>query len=237
MEIIMDDMERYGDYNEIDEPPRKSRMLLCIKIVALTLCFSVVGFIAFRLIMFNYYPKEMKKLYFNDTLTAYYKETDGNIGAKTQKLKAPYDDAKSGNFFCDHLIIIPGAGQVQISVRYNQNLLNKLKEELSLTDKELSDKDLFSFVLYEDRLENGESDRALATPDVMEQDSFMMYRYYKLVFDGIDFPKEEKDRWFILQIYVKGQKSDKPYAKVWIYDSTEEHYSIKDYKLSGGEKP
>ena len=81
----MDDMERYGDYNEIDEPPRKSPVLLTLKIIAFVLIFSVVGILAVRLIMFNYYPENMKTLYFNDALTAFYNERDGDIGAKTQK--------------------------------------------------------------------------------------------------------------------------------------------------------
>ena len=80
----MSDFERYGDYNEIDEAPEKSRVGLIIKIVALVLCFSVVGFLALRMISFNYYPKAMKDLYFGDELTALYERNGGNIEVLTQ---------------------------------------------------------------------------------------------------------------------------------------------------------
>ena len=67
----MDDMERYGDYNEIDEPPKKSGVLTAIKLIAAIICISVIGLLAFRIFTFNYYPASMKKLYFNETLTAF----------------------------------------------------------------------------------------------------------------------------------------------------------------------
>ena len=41
----------------------------------------------------------MKKIYFNNTLTSFYNERGGEIGALTQGLRAPYDDEKKGNFF------------------------------------------------------------------------------------------------------------------------------------------
>ena len=72
------DMERYGDYNDIDEPKKKSAVGLIIKIIAAVLCITVVGTLAFRIITFNYYPESMKRLYFDDTLTDYYRDTDGN---------------------------------------------------------------------------------------------------------------------------------------------------------------
>ncbi len=237
MEITMDDMERYGDYNEIDEPPQKSKVLTAIKIVAMVLVFSVVGLLAFRLIIFNYYPSNMKKIYYNDILTAYYDEQDGDIGAKTQTLKAPYDDEKDANFMCDHLIFIPGANQLQISLRLNRNLYDDLSEELSLpVDTEL-DSGIFSFRLSKLDFSANGSNSLVETASVTEWKTFVMYDYCKIVFDGVDFTDGGAGYWMVLEIFVEGQKEEAPYSKVMILDATEEFYSIKDYDLSGGEKP
>ena len=233
----MDDMERYGDYNEIDESPEKNKVLLAIKIIALVLIFSVVGLIALRLIMFNYYPKSMKTLYFNETLTAYYYDTDGELGAKTQKLKAPYDDEKEGNFLCDHLIFVPQIGQLQITLRYNNNLLNKLSEELGLTDEEVQDENLLSFRLNNMDFSETGSSQIIEKPSDVIVEKVGMYTYFKIVFDGVDFNRSNAGGWAVLEIFVKGQKTKDPYAKVMVLDYGEDYYSIKDYSLSGGEKP
>ena len=233
----MDDMERYGDYNEVDEPPRKSPVLLTIKIVALVLIFSVVGLLAVRLIMFNYYPDSMTKLYFNDKLTAFYNEKNGDIGAKTQKLKAPYDDETEANFFCSNLILIPELGQLQITLRYNNSFLNKISEELSLTEEQLRAEDLLSFRLNSLDFDVEGSNVIVEAPSVSIRDEVGMYTYYKLVFDGVDLSKNSAGDWTRLEVFVKGQKGADPYGMVLVYDRTEEFYRIKDYSLSGGEAP
>ena len=71
----MDDMERYGDYNEVDEPPRKSGVGLVIKIIAITLCVAVIGLIGFRMMTFKYYPDSVKNIYFTPELLDYYNQT------------------------------------------------------------------------------------------------------------------------------------------------------------------
>ena len=66
--LLMDDLERYGDYNEIDEPPKKSGVLTVIKITAAVIIFSIIGLLAFRLFLFNHAPNEAKNLYFTENL-------------------------------------------------------------------------------------------------------------------------------------------------------------------------
>ncbi len=235
----MEDMERYGDYNEVAEPPSKSKVLTVIKILAYVLIFSVVGLLAFRLILFNYSPKEMKNIYFNEVLREYYSltENDGQIGAKTQTLKAPYDDAKEGNFMCDDLIFIEGASQLQISLKLNTNLYNKLPEKLALPEDTAFTKDVFSFKLKKLELSEGGGTKIVESPSAEIWKSIIMYDFCKLVFDGVDFDEGEDGYWMVLEIFVEGQKTREPFAEVLLLDSTEEYYKIKDYKLSGGEKP
>ena len=235
----MEDIERYGDYNEVDEPPRKSPVLLTIKIVAFTLIFSVIGLLAFRLILFNYYPDSMKKLYFNEKLTAYYNETDGDIGALTQKIRTKYDDPDTGRFFCDNLIIIPELGQLQVSVRYNSGLLDELAAELSLTEEDLAAEDLFSFRLWRDGLSTDEGKQVVGAFSNAVKDTSLMYEYYKLVFDGVPLTAEGEDKigWLRLEIFVKGQTDEKPYAMIPIYENNDLYSKFTEYKLSGEEVP
>ncbi len=245
----MDDMERYGDYNEVDEPPSKNKVLLAIKIVAIVLIFSVIGLLAFRLVMFNYYPNVMKSVYFNEKLTAFYNEKDGNIGAKTQTLKAPYDDAEEGNFMADYLVFIPELSQLQITIKINQNLYNKLAGEFKPAEGEEYSITSFGFRLIksekrEDKEEDksGSEDKEIigsATGVISNAliDSFVMYDYIRLVFDEVDFTPSENGYWIWLEIFVDGDESGEPYGRILLLDTSETDYKIRDYELSGGEEP
>lgn len=235
----MDDMERYGDYNEIDEPPRgKSAASRIIKIAIALLCIFVVGFMAFRIFLFNYYPPEMKNIYFNDTLTAFYNERGGDIGAQTQSIRFPYDDENEGRFFSDHLIVIRKAGQLQITLRYNRSLIDKLESEYGV---ELEGDDIFTFVLARDPRDNADTDvesEVVGTLTVNETDTLLLYNYHKLVFDGIDFGSETEPEveWLRVEVYVKGIKLKDP-INLLIYENNDVHNIFKDYTLSDKEKP
>ncbi len=224
----MSDYELYGDYNEVDEPPKKSGTGFIIKIVALTVCFAVVGFLAFRLFSFNYYPKSMKNAYFTDALTSYYNEVGGEVTAKTQKLRAPYDDAKLGNFFASNLIVIEDCGELQVSLRYNTSVYKTLGAEFSNDD--------LSFSL---RRSGGDEEAtgALAgvpleaSVSVCAEESFMMYRYIKLVFDGIDFGEgDSAAEWIRLDIEIFGVERDEPFM-ICIYENNEAYSSFSDFKV------
>lgn len=233
----MSDFERYGDYNEVDESPKKSRVLLVIKITALVLCFSVVALLLFRVFSFNYYPDSMKKLYFTDTLTAYYNEKGGDIGAKTQELRAPYDDAELGNFFCDNLIIIEELGEIQISLRYNVSLADTIKEKYG-ADFDPDDTSRFTFTLTRSGGDESATGAAAGVPmesklTACEWDSFMMYRYAKLVFDGVNFEGAE---WIRLDIRIDGVEREEPFM-VCIYENVSEYSEFTEYKLSSSEVP
>lgn len=234
----MSDYELYGDYNEVDdeeEAPKEKRGLgFAIKLVAIIICFAVVAFLGFRLFTFNYYPRAMKNIYFTDTLTAYYNEQGGNIGALTQSLRAPYDDADLGNFFCDNLIVIPECGEIQLSLRFNTALYNRLGTEFAPED--------VSFSL---RRSGGDESATGAAAGVSvpaqlvysEWDEFMMYKYVKLVFDGIDFPDgENKIEWLRLDITIDGLESDGPYM-ICIYENNDQFSKFTEYKLSRKERP
>ncbi|MBQ8880041.1 MAG: hypothetical protein IJY69_04285 [Clostridia bacterium] len=233
----MDDMERYGDYNEVDEAPTVSPVLKFIKVVAVIICIAVVGVIAFRMFTFNYYPSDMKSLYFTDSFADYYRASDGDIKVETQKLRAPYDDSTDGNFFCDHLRVCRDGGYLQITLRFNVSLARALEENYGVT-VDLSDTSKFTFRLY--RSGDGGEIGSLAN---VEWDEFIMYRYAKLTFENIDFGEGSSAvSWIRLEIFVDGVDADKDKAGIQpfmipVYENNSEYSKFTEYNLSRGEIP
>ncbi len=265
----MEDMERYSDYNEYedDAPKSKNPVTLIIKILIAIVCFSVIGMLIFRMIFFNYYPAAMKNIYFTDELLSYYEKTDGEINAQTQSLRAPYDDPDYANFFCDNLIIIKGAGELQLSVRFNSAALERMIAASEYETLVRDDPDLLTFRLVDNY---GFVYDAVA---YKEYDKSLFYNYYKLVFSGIefedyangDFPKLHEftyknelgkyvtetietagkhPEWIRLEIFVKGQKTEideggmkVPFAAVAVYENNSSYNKFTPYELSDKELP
>ena len=240
----MDNMERYGDYNEVDDTPggKKKAVSLILKILIFILGGAVAGVLIFRVVLFSYYPREIKNIYFNDTLAEYYEITGGDIGAETQNIRFPYDDSEDGNFFCDNLIVIKGINQLQVSARLNRSLFDKIAEEYGVTiDPEAED--VFEFSLYRSPsvpadVKEGEAE-PIGTLTYVAEDSAVMYHYYKLVFDDVDFGLDEGEypaKWIRLEIRIKGVEMDQPYT-ICIYENNDENGKFNDYKLSSKERP
>jgi hypothetical protein len=233
----MDDLERYGDYNETEDdiPRGKSHVGLILKILVGVVCISVIAVLAFRLVLFNSYPDSMENIYFNDKLTAYYNETNGDIGALTQSLSTPYDDPDEGNLFCDNLIVIPGINQLQISVRYNVSLMESIKEKYGV-ELDPDGKDLFTFKLSIIPFTEENKPIATGTVSVPFTESKMMYRYIKLVVDDVDFEAGGAEHfWIRLETYINGVEMEKPYENLIYQD--DEGSKFSKYGLSSKEKP
>ena len=233
----MEDMERYGDYNEVDESPTKNPVIRALKILVAAVCFAVMGFLLFRIALFNYYPKSMSRLYFDAVLTEYHNSTGGDIGALTQDLRYPYDDADDGNFFCDNLFVIDGAGQIQISMRYNDAIYESFKEKYGV---EVSDEVTpIRYTLVRDPITEDGEPILLAEVSEFIDDSLLMYRYKKLVFNGVDLgldAGEDKVEWIRLEIELIGAKKKTVFA-VPIYENNASYSTFSEHKLSSGEKP
>ena len=234
----MEDMERYGDYNEVDESPSKNPVTTVLKVVLTAVCFLVIGFLIFRIIIFNYYPREIKNLYFSDALTAYYSSTGGDIEVLTQKLRAPYDDEDAGNFFCDNLLVVTEADHLQISLRYNDAIHATFLEKYGVDISE-SGFDAFTFRLVRNPItDDGEPVLLAENPEIIT-DSLMMYRYAKLVFDGVEFgldAGENKAEWIRLEIELGG--TEKPTVfMIPVYENNSDYASFDEYKPSAKERP
>ncbi len=232
----MSDYERYGDYNEIEEdaPRGKSPVYLILKIVTAVVCFAVVGLLVFRLVAFNVYPSQVRELYFNDTLTAHYNADKAGFAVKTQKLRYEYDDEDLGNFFCDHLYVIEGAGQLQITVRYNVSTVERIEAErgIELDDKSAS---LFTFRLVDN---HGNVQGELVDSVFASQ---MMYRYVKLVFDGVNFTPDSEGKypeWIRLETFLAGDDTAvaEPYMNP-IYENHKDYAEFVPYEPKKGELP
>lgn len=234
----MEDIERYADYNEYeDDIPKgkKTPVMLILKILLALVAVAVIGLFAFRMIVYNYYPDTIKNILFTDKLTAYYNETEGDINAQTQKLRAPYDDNRKGNFFASNLIIIEGIDEIQISVRFNKALIDTLNADhgLSLT---LDDTDAFSFSLVRNSGDEKDPFAPIGTLTATETDSKLMYQYFKLVFDDVELDRggENEVKWIALEICVDG--IEEPF-RIAVYENNSEHSELAEYKLSSKEKP
>ncbi len=233
----MEEMERYGDYNEVDEAPggNKSVVGTLIKALVIFLCFAVVGVLIFRVILFNYYPGTIKNIYYNDTLTEYYNSQDGDIGALTQSLRAPYDDPDYASFFCDNLIVIKGAEQLQVSVRYNSSVFDTIYEKYGV-ELDPESEDLFSFRLVRVPFEEGSEPYEIGRLDKVLTDDALMYTYYKLVFDDVDFLEDGEPDWIRLEITLNGVEKAEPYY-ILIYECSEEYDRFEEYEPKRGERP
>ena len=233
----MEELDRYGDYNEVDEAPggNKNIVATLLKALIITLCVLVVGVLVFRLVLFNYYPEQIKNIYFNNELNEYYSSVDGEIGALTQELRAPYDDPDFASFMADNLIVIRDAGQLQISVRYNSSVFDSIEEKYGVRLDGGGD-DLFIFELERVPFEETEEAYKVGELDYTATDSLLMYNYFKLVFDGVEFYDDETPDWLRLKITVKDIPDAAPYY-ILVYENTEEYSTFKDYKLSAKERP
>lgn len=234
----MEDIERYSDYNEYeDDIPKgkKTPVMLILKILLALVAVAVIGLFAFRMIVYNYYPDTIKNILFTDKLTAYYNEQSGDINAQTQKLRAPYDDNRKGNFFADNLIIIEGIDELQVSVRFNKALIDTLNSEhkLSLT---LDDLSAFSFSLARNHESEDNVFVPIGTLVATETDNKLMYQYFKLVFDEVELDRggENEVKWIALEIRVEG--IDEPF-RIAIYENNSEYSQLSEYDLSSKEKP
>ncbi len=223
----MEDLERYGDYNELDEIPgkRSNPIVTVLKVLIFAFCVLVIGVIAFRIFIFNSYPDEMKTLYSTPALEEYYESAGDRMALYTQTTEVKYDDPAEGNFFFDCLVVAPDADHLQVAVRYNSSLMESIKDKYGvILDPDADPTELFEFTLVRAQEgyvppEDGKSEtvpvETVGTLVGTDTASSLMYRYCKVAFDGVDFGLDEGEEpvgWFRLDITIKGVEMKKPYS-------------------------
>ncbi|MBE6655583.1 MAG: hypothetical protein E7609_01775 [Ruminococcaceae bacterium] len=189
----------------------RKAMALCL---AFCLCL-VFGAVIFRIYIAEHYPKDTVRMVFTDALTEYYESHSGVIKAETQNIRFPYDSADDGNFFASGLIVVRDAGNLQVTVRYNESSLPKVAAFYKLAETPEPDEGLFRYTLtasYNTTAEGGEY-RTYEAGYLSEDDAYM-YRYGKLVFDGVDF---EGAAWMRVDIYY-GEEAE-PFGHICVYEA------------------
>lgn len=217
----MSDLERYSDYNDVEEDgdgyggKRHTVLGRLIKLFVCLFLFSICGLIVVRMLLSGYYPKEMKRFYLTDALGAY-AET-AKLDPEKVSIGVPYDDNKDASFVAGNLFIEKKAGALQLSVRMTSRTFEVLAERLGVTEP-ISysgvSSSLFAFSLvdnYGNRY----------TPSYTDDDSYLWYHATKLCFDGVDLSDELDLAWIRLDVYYIGDgepaADGKPYASIPIY--------------------
>lgn len=207
--------------------------------VTLILCLALfIAALFFRIYIGEHYPKDTVRIVFNDSLTDYYETTD-DFKVYTQKLRAPYDDNKEGNFFADGLYLVPDADHLQITLRYNNSALANVKEKYKLEDALAPKEGLFRYVLRAsyNTDKDGTDYRTYESSYIRESDAYM-YHYTKLAFDGVDY---EGAAWMCVDIYLEGQ--EECFGSVIVYEANFEFdgalypYEMEEKSIPKGDLP
>lgn len=229
----MEDLERYGDYNDADEELEgqgRSPLLLILKILCAFVCILTIAVLGYRIYLSEHTPREIREIAFTDALRAYYEATDGDIDAKTQTLRFSYDDEKRGTFFADHLIVIEGIDEMQITLRYNVSTLSYLEEKYKVEGLDPDTSEYLRFRLADNY------GRIYDEVSYRDFGSLSMYRFVKLAFSDVDLtPAENAPEWIRLEIFF-GEESE-PYSYILIYENNDQYSGLSEYRLSGGERP
>ena len=230
----MEDLERYGDDNAIDDEVDEGGShigRIIIKILVALCIILVLGVLGVRIFLSEYTPAPIKNLALTDTVSAYLEQKGENAVAKTQSIRFSYDDEKKGTFFAEHLILLPEIDHLQITLRYNESTLSVLEEKYGLADLvSANQKELLSFRLKDNY------ERVYEGLVYEEVDQVAMYRYFKLAFDGVDFdPAQNAPEWIRLEIFVAGQTE--PFSYILIYENHSEYDTFGDYRIKKEEMP
>lgn len=191
-------------------------------------------------IFFSGDPSEIKPLIANEKLVSVYNERGNDLVLKTQKQKAL---AESGRFSVTDCVFIPEAGQIQITVRYNNSTLRRLAEDFELTGIPDRKNELFDITVVkttdvtpeddEDNLDRKKLYEERFYPTGMAKTAYTsLYTYKKFVFDNIEW--EDAVGLFVDIYYNEDMDySGSPYDVLCIYDA---RMDMDDRALSGADK-
>lgn len=186
------------------------KTLRIVTIVCVLLCCAVL---VLRVALLSYYPKDVKKTVMTAALENALAEGRGD-DAFTQKPEIPYDSAKEGHFFFDHLLCVPSAGELQVTLRYNNSTLTDIAEDMGLSGVPAGDDERFSFWLRS-------GNRVYPMSESIFDKAFM-YNYVRAVFDGVDFTHAADGNtsgYLYVDVYFGEADTEKgvPYGSLLVY--------------------
>ena len=180
--------ERDRVSREIDEFDRKNQNFeknkrVVSRIVSGALGIALLAFVIFlvvRIMQSDY--KALNGLWVTDEFKSAYKVSDEIYNHDTENA---FVGSEEGSVLPYSFIYIPKAGYVQLTVRYNKNQLDSVKEAcpnfsedfirftLSATYKNLETEETTSIATYK--------------PHIIETEEKYNYKYFKIEFSGVDF--------------------------------------------------
>ncbi len=186
------------------------KTLRIITIVCVLLCCAAL---VLRVSLLSYYPKDVKKTLMTAALENALAEGRGD-DAFTQKPEIPYDSSKEGHFFFDHLLCVPSAGELQVTLRYNNSTLRDIAADFGLPDVPAGDDERLSFWLRSGNKVYPVSESVFGTA--------FMYNYVRVVFDGVDFTHADDGNtlgYLYVDVYFGEADTEKeiPYASLLVY--------------------
>ena len=192
-------------------------------------------------VLFSGDPSAIKPLISNERLVSVYSEKGNDLILQTQKQKAL---AESGRFSVTDCVFIPEADQIQITVRYNNSTLRRLKEDFALSEVPDRKAELFDVTIVKTTDLTPDNDEDNTKRENLKEERFYpsyeaktvytrLYTYKKFVFEDIKW----KDAiGLFVDIYYNGDMdyASSPYDVLCIYDSRmdmeERELSRKDKK-------
>ena len=211
---------------------------LLVACLAICLC-AVFGAVLFRIFIAEHYPSESTRFVFTESLTRHYYET-GEVKAYTQDIRFPYDNDDDGNFFAAALTVVPDAGHLQVTVRYNESTLPRVAAFYGLDAVPTPEEGLFRYELTVSYITDDPHGlyRSYRQSHLSESDAFM-YRYGRVAFDGVEF---EGAVWMRVDIYYGD--SDKCFGSIAVFETQADNGSgvivkmpLKDYKIDEEDYP
>ncbi len=220
---------------------------ITLKVVIYFFIFAVIALLFARIAIAEYYPDETKRFVYTEKMRESTAPDIDKLDVYTQKLMAPYDDPKNGNFFADYMLCAPDIGVIQATVRYNRSALMRVAKFYGMTELSGDPLKLFDFSLlvsYEtEDMTVGKYERYTLSSDECFTDDFLMYDYARIVFEDVDF---DGAIWMRVDIFLKGQEAgypdDKRFGSIVLYEAYEVHdgqkilYKLEPYTLSEKEK-
>ncbi len=209
------------------------------------LVLSVCALLIWRIFFSTKEPALVDDLYVNAPLYEAYQREGKDMVIKYQnQFSMTYAEDNAGYFGISEYVIIPGANQIQVVLRYNNSTLDHLQKDYSLPARPEKGSDLFDLTLRQivdltplDSSDNNDLS-ALSitrhTPSHIIVDTTALYTYYRLVFDNVVIDENDVSS-IMLDIYYKGDLDYEKdaYGAILLYDNLGDWF---DYDLTSGDK-
>ena len=196
-----------------------------LKFIFLALLVLVLGLLTLRMCS-STVPASMKKLIWNDRLTAAY-QSDPEGFSVEQQISRELVTA-DGSFFACNIIYIESAQQLQLRIRYTDYMMKELEAEIGADTlkEEPFEFRLLAYVKEQDTdtgstaVQNKKTETQEFTDYTYTTERKSMYNYRRLVYDDIDLELYDN---IIMQVYlnkVTPETEPEPYKELTVRRGT-----------------